>query len=207
MSHTPLVIGLTGGIGSGKSEVSRRFAALGVPVVDADEVAREVVQSGASALTAIADHFGKSVLTASGELDRARLREIIFSDPSAKLWLENLLHPLINSIIRSRLTHAAHAYVILASPLLLETQQHQLVDRVLVVDTDEALQLMRVSQRDSNNTAQIKAIMASQISRAERLARADDIIENSSDLSALDTAVQQLHQTYLSMASNRQLLE
>lgn len=199
--HKPtLVIGLTGGIGSGKSEVTRRFSNLGVTVVDADEIAREVVAPGQTALIEIAEKFGDDILTGAGELDRPKLRDIIFTDSSAKHWLENLLHPLINHIIRTRLRQTASAYVILSSPLLLETQQHQLVDRTLVIDTSEALQLARASQRDSTRTAQIKAIMLNQMARRDRLARADDIIHNLGNLSDVDVQVNQLHQHYLSLA-------
>lgn len=200
MRKPPLVIGLTGGIGSGKSEVTRRFSNFGITIVDADEIAREVVAPGQTALTEIAVHFGGDILTGAGELDRSKLRDIIFTDLSAKQWLENLLHPLINQIIRTRLTQAQSAYVILASPLLLETQQHKLVDRILVIDTSEALQLARASQRDNTRTAQIKAIILSQMARADRLARADDVIHNLGDLSDLDVQVNQLHQHYLSLA-------
>src|SRR5690606_4903338 len=189
MQSIPLVIGLTGGIGSGKSEVTRRFSNLGVAVVDADEIAREVVAPGQTALIEIAEKFGEDILTGAGELDRPKLRDIIFTDPTAKQWLENLLHPLINQIIRTRLTLAESTYVILSSPLLLETQQHQLVDRILVIDTSEALQLARASQRDNTRTARIKTIMLSQLARPERLARADDIIHNLGDLSDLDVQV------------------
>jgi dephospho-CoA kinase len=200
MRKSPLIIGLTGGIGSGKSEVTRRFAKLGICIVDADEVAREVVLPGQAALSEIAQHFGEDILTANGELDRAKLRNIIFDSPDEKRWLENLLHPLINQIIRTRLAQAESAYAILASPLLLETQQHTLVDRVLIIDTSEALQLARASKRDNSNSEQIKAIMASQISRTERLARADDIVHNLGVIDELDAQVQQLHQQYLSLA-------
>ena len=200
MHTSPLIIGLTGGIGSGKSEVTRRFAKLGICIVDADEIARDVVLPGQVALSEIAQHFGDDILTAKGELDRAKLRKIIFENPDEKRWLENLLHPLINQIIRTRLAQAESAYVILASPLLLETQQHALTDRVLIIDTSEALQLARAGKRDNAKSEQIKAIMASQISRADRLARADDVIHNLGAIEELDTQVQQLHQQYLSLA-------
>lgn len=200
MSRAPLIIGLTGGIGSGKSEATRRFAELGIAVVDADDIAREVVAPGQIALTKIADHFGADILTSTGELARSKLREIIFTDADAKCWLEDLLHPLINETIRARLIEAKSIYVILSSPLLLETRQHMLVDRILVIDTSEVLQLARASQRDNTEADQIKAIILSQIPRAERLARADDIIENFGDLNDLHTQIKQLHQNYLSLA-------
>lgn len=198
-----LTIGLTGGIGSGKSEVSRRFQALGIVVVDADEVARLVVEPQQPALTQIAVHFGEKILTADGVLDRAQLRAIIFANPDEKRWLENLLHPLINVLIRQQLAQANSPYALLSSPLLLETRQHELVDRVLVIDASEDLQLTRASSRDKNNIEQIKAIMATQLSREQRLARADDIIHNHGDLLELDVQVQELHQIYLAMAEAR----
>lgn len=203
--HTkPLVIGLTGGIGSGKSEVSRRFEALGITLVDADVIAREVVEPGSQALKAIQQHFGDHLILPDGSLDRASLRQLIFADDAAKSWLEQLLHPQINQLIRARLAAATSPYAILASPLLLETNQYQLVDRILVVDTSEALQVERASRRDSNQEAQIRAIMATQLSRSERCNRATDIIQNHGELAELDTQVAHLHQLYLELAAHRQ---
>ena len=196
----PLIIGLTGGIGSGKSEASRRFAERGVAVVDADVVAREVVEPGAPALIQIAAHFGSDILDADGHLNRSKLRAIIFSNPAEKQWLESLLHPIINTEIRYQLAKATSPYSILASPLLLETQQFQLVDRVLVIDTSEQLQLERATHRDKNNEAQIKAIMQTQLSRQERCARATDIINNHGSIDELDMQVEKLHQRYLELA-------
>jgi dephospho-CoA kinase len=198
----PLIIGLTGGIGSGKSEASRRFAERGVAVVDADVVAREVVEPGAPALIQIAAHFGSDILDADGNLNRSKLRAIIFSNPAEKQWLESLLHPIINTEIRYQLAKAKSPYSILASPLLLETQQFQLVDRVLVIDTSEQLQLERATQRDKNNEAQIKAIMQTQLSRQERCARATDIINNHGSIDELDAQVEELYQRYLDLAQS-----
>jgi len=195
------IVGLTGGIGSGKSEVTRRFAQLGIEVADADEIAREVVRPGEPALKEIREHFGEQVINEQGELDRTGVRDIIFSNPQEKIWLENCLHPRINQRIREKLAKASSPYAILASPLLLETSQHQLVDRILVVDTTEELQLERASKRDQKNRAQIQAIMATQIDRAQRLARAQDIIYNNGELGELDDQVARFHQTYLSMAT------
>ena len=198
----PLIIGLTGGIGSGKSEASRRFAERGVAVVDADVVAREVVEPGAPALIQIAAHFGSDILDADGHLNRSKLRAIIFSNPAEKQWLESLLHPIINTEIRYQLAKATSPYSILASPLLLETQQFQLVDRVLVIDTSEQLQLERATHRDKNNEAQIKAIMQTQLSRQERCARATDIINNHGSIDELDAQVEKLHQRYLDLTQS-----
>lgn len=197
-----LIIGLTGGIGSGKSEVSRRFQSLGIVVVDADEVARLVVEPGQPALAAIAEHFGGDILSRDGRLNRALLRKIIFSDPEEKRWLEGLLHPLINQEIRRQLASADSPYAILSSPLLLETRQHELVDRILVIDASEALQVARASSRDGNTIEQIEAIMATQLNREMRISKADDIIHNHGDLPELDQQVNALHQKYMALTAN-----
>lgn len=196
----PLIVGLTGGIGSGKSEVSARFAKLGIMIVDADVMAREVVEPGTDALTQISFHFGKEILNAGGSLNRSKLRETIFANAAEKQWLESLLHPIINASIRQQLANSTSVYSILASPLLLETQQFQLVNRILVVDTSEELQIKRASLRDKNNEAQIKAIMQTQLSRQDRCARADDIILNHGDIHELDEQIEKLHQSYLALA-------
>lgn len=201
-----LIIGLTGGIGSGKSLACSLFHDKGIDVIDADVVAREVVEPGTSALSTIAGHFGDAILQTSPaglqQLNRAKLRELIFADPKEKQWLEDLLHPLINQRIREQLGNSRSPYAILASPLLLETRQFQLVDRILVIDASEELQIDRASQRDTNNRNQIKAIMAAQLPRQERRARADDIIENHGSIAELQMQVDQLHQRYLSLAQS-----
>lgn len=200
MPDKKLIIGLTGGIGSGKSEVSLRFAALGIEIVDADLVARDLVMPGSDSLLAIADHFGPDILLPDGSLNRSHLRDIIFTDNAEKTWLENLLHPLINQRIRDLLSQSKGQYVILSSPLLLETEQYLLVNRVLVVDTSELLQVERASKRDAKQEAQIRAIMATQLSRAERCNRATDIIQNHGDLSELDEQIMRLHKLYVELA-------
>lgn len=205
MANNTFVVGVTGGIGSGKSEVCRRFIAKGITVVDADVVARMVVAPGTAALEEIRTHFGEGILLPATEnqqamLNRTKLRDIIFSDPKEKAWLEQLLHPLINQQIRTQLKAASEPYVILASPLLLETQQHLLTNRVLVIDTSEQLQIERASYRDASNEAQIKAIMETQLSRQDRCARANDIIQNHGTLDELDEQVDKLHQLYLELA-------
>lgn len=197
-----LVIGLTGGIGSGKSEVSCRFQALGIVVVDADEVARLVVEPGQPALADIAAHFGSHIVLADGHLNRALLRKIIFSQPEEKRWLESLLHPLINKEIRQQLADADSAYVMLSSPLLLETRQHELANRILIIDASEALQIARASSRDGNTSEQINAIMATQLNRETRISKADDIIHNHGDLLELDEQVNALHQKYMALAES-----
>lgn len=201
MRRSTVVIGLTGGIGSGKSEVSRRFAALGIDVIDADEEARAVVYKDSDALKQISNHFGNDILLPDGSLNRAQLRDIIFTNPHEKTWLEQLLHPLINTAIRTKLKNTSSPYAILSSPLLLETKQYELVDRILVVDTSEQLQLERASARDSNNTAQIKAIMSAQLSRQERCSRANDIIQNHGAIDELDKQIAKLHQLYSEIAA------
>ena len=173
-----LIIGLTGGIGSGKSLVAARFAELGVTVVNADTVAREVVAKGEPALEAIRAHFGEDIVLADGELDRRKLRGIIFNDPAQKKWLEDLLHPIIRLRIVEQLNAAKSEYAILESPLLLETDQHLLVEKIIVVDVDEATQIARASLRDGSDMAQIKKIIASQMPRAEKLEKADFVIDN-----------------------------
>jgi dephospho-CoA kinase len=203
MPDKKLIIGLTGGIGSGKSEVSRRFEKVGITLVDADVVARDVVLPGKPALESIRSHFGTDILLPDGSLNRAKLREIIFTDPAEKEWLEQLLHPVINQQIREQLALSASAYAMLSSPLLLETQQHLLVDRILVVDTSEMLQIERASKRDANQEEQIKAIMATQLSRAERCSRATDIIQNHGDITELDEQITKLHDLYLELTEQQ----
>ena len=199
MPTSTIIVGLTGGIGSGKSEVSRRFEQLGITVVDADVVAREVVNIGSVALSEISAYFGQDILNADGSLNRAQLRSRIFENSDEKRWLENFLHPIIRKEIVSQLAQSKTPYTILSSPLLLETKQNELVNRVLVVDATENMQLMRASARDENNKDQIQKIMATQISRTERRQKADDIIENRGDFNELDLAVKKLHTFYLQL--------
>jgi dephospho-CoA kinase len=194
------VIGLTGGIGSGKSVVGRYFSELGITVVDADRVAREVVEKGSSALENIAQHFGGDILLENGELNRAALRRIIFENPAEKVWLESLLHPLIRASTQEKLVAANGPYVVLESPLLLEMGQQTTVKRVLVVDVPEEVQIERACARDSNSRDQIRAIMASQITRKDRLAAADDVIDNSGSVEELRAKVEALHHFYLEIA-------
>lgn len=194
-----MIVGLTGGIGSGKSEVSRRFELLGIAVIDADIIAREVVAPGSEALTAIRAHFGQPILNHDNTLNRGKLRELIFENSEEKNWLENLLHPIIRTETITQLERSKSPYTILSSPLLLETTQHELVDRILVIDAHEDLQLARASARDANNTEQIKKIMAAQMQRSERCAQADDIIHNHGDIQELDVQINDLHNYYLDL--------
>jgi len=195
-----MIIGLTGGIGSGKTTVSNLFCELGVPIVDADIAAREVVEPGSPALKSIQSHFGKSVIYSDGRLNRQALRKKVFNNETERKWLEALLHPLIRQRLKLQLQQAQSDYVILSSPLLLETDQHQLTQRILVVDVPEALQQDRASARDENSREQIKAIMAAQMDRRTRRERANDIILNDSDTDVLAAKVLSLHQHYLELA-------
>jgi dephospho-CoA kinase len=195
------VLGLTGGIGSGKSVVAACFKKYGIKVVDADIAARKVVEPGMPALQTIAEHFGEQVLQADGTLDRAVLRSIVFNNEQQRQWLEQLLHPAIGEWIATELTSATSAYAILESPLLLETEQRKSTHRTLVVDVSKELQIERATARDDNSREQIEAIIAAQLPREERLARADDIIDNSGSLANLESAVKTLHQQYLKIAA------
>ena len=196
-----LVVGITGGIGSGKSAVSDRFAERGIDVVDADLASRAVVEPGRPALEAIRAHFGDAVISEDGTLDRAALRHKVFADPDERRWLEALLHPLIAEEIRSGIGAARSPYAILVSPLLFESGQVNMVSRVLVVDVPESLQISRTAVRDGNSEEQVRAIMAAQTDRQTRLARADDVIVNDGSLDDLDRQVDALHQRYLDLAA------
>lgn len=197
------IVGIAGGIGSGKTAASDYFEDLGLCVVDADFCARKPVEKGQPALNTIAQHFGEGILLASGELNRAKLREIIFANPEEKTWLENLLHPLIAQELQNQLQQANSDYVILVSPLLIESGQYQLCDRVLVVDVPEDLQMQRVQARDDNDIEQIKRIMQSQATREQRLAKADDVVVNDQSLEHLHQALAKLHQHYLQLAKEK----
>jgi dephospho-CoA kinase len=197
------IVGLTGGIGSGKTAVSDRFATKGICIVDADFCSRIVVEPDRPAFQAIKNHFGDAVISAQGDLDRVALRQIIFSNPAEKKWLETLLHPLIAEETFSQLLNAKSAYVILVSPLLIESQQHMICDRVLVVDVPEQLQINRTTERDNNNAEQVQRIMQSQATRETRLAHAHDVIENIHGLDHLDSEVEKLHSHYLELAHDK----
>jgi len=195
------IVGITGGIGSGKSAVTTLLEKYGITIADADIAARIIVQPGQPALTAIAQHFGQQILAADGTLDRAALRVKVFADDTARAWLEQLTHPLIGEEIRAQLQASRSPYTVLSSPLLLETRQRDLVDTIVVVDVPPEIQLARTVARDGNDEAQIKRIMAAQISRSERLAQADVVLDNSGGLAALEVAVEALHQKLLTRAA------
>lgn len=198
-----LVIGLTGGIGSGKSAASDYFSSLGITVVDADLASRTVVQPGKPTLNAIAQRFGGNMINADGSLHRAALRELVFSDKQALKALEAITHPAIRTELLNQLQQSQSPYTILVSPLLLETNQHQLADRVLLIDVEEQTQLDRTVQRDKVSRQQVEAIMAAQMPRQTRQSKADDILLNDGDLAALHGKLNTLHQTYLKLAKSR----
>ena len=198
------VVGLTGGIGSGKSTIAELFAELGVPVIDADLVARQVVEKGSPLLAEIAAHFGPEILLEDGALNRAALREKVFNHESEKQWLNQLLHPAIRHEMLQQLAAQRMPYCIFMVPLLIENKLTALCQRVLVVDVSEQTQMTRASKRDNNQLALIKNIMQSQVSRLERLQHADDVINNDADLSEslpqLKQKVLDLHHHYLQLA-------
>ena len=198
-SAQPWILGLTGGIGSGKSAAAEHFAALGVHVVDADQAARWVVEPGRPALSKITEHFGEHVLQADGQLNRGALRALIFSEPEQRRWLEALLHPLIREEITHNLAQAQSPYAILVSPLLIESGQYTTTQRVLVIDVPQALQIQRTLKRDNTSEEQVHAILKVQASREDRLRHADDILTNDRDLQALKTEVERLHHFYLTL--------
>jgi len=200
----PWVLGLTGGIGSGKSAVVQEFGRLGVHWVDADHAARWVVEPGRPALRMIAERFGETVLAPDGSLDRAKLRELVFREPAQRKWLEELLHPLIRQEVAEHLARATSPYAIMVSPLLVESGQYRQVDRVLVVDVPEALQLERAIRRDQSSEEQIRAILKAQASREERLRHADDVLVNDRDLAWLGAEVERLHNFYLTLRGGQE---
>ncbi|MEO5702424.1 MAG: dephospho-CoA kinase [Gammaproteobacteria bacterium] len=196
-----LKVGLTGGIGSGKSTVAQCFADSGVPVIEADAIARELVMPGMPALARIVVAFGADILTGAGVLDRARLRALIFRDAAQRASLEAILHPLIRAEMEARIGKLSGLYCVLCIPLLLETRQVHRIDRVLVVDAPHYLQYRRVMERDHTSTGEVAAILRAQIGFRERLAQADDIINNDQDLSHLRRQVDRLHLYYQKLAT------
>jgi dephospho-CoA kinase len=194
-------VGLTGGLGSGKTTVSRLFADLGVHVIDTDLLAREVVQPGKAALQALQHHFGEGILNADGSLNRADLRAHVFKHPEERLWLEALLHPLIQEAVKAQLSEKKGPYSLVVIPLLTENyrQSYPFLDRICVVDCEEALQLQRAIARDGIHAELAQQMIGSQPTRQDRLALADDVIVNNEDLSSLESQVMTLHQVYLSL--------
>jgi dephospho-CoA kinase len=203
MPNNPkLYVGLTGGIASGKSTVADFFAALGVPVVDTDIIAREVVAPGEPALDEIRAAFGDRVIAENGSLDRARLREIVFADDARRTELEGILHPRIRDAAFAQAATSTGPYVIIVVPLLFESPMRHAMDRILVVDCDEQTQLQRLTARDDESEAQARRIIAAQASREERLSIANDVIANQGNLRDTRNAVAALHQSYLELANS-----
>lgn len=196
----PLVVGLTGGIASGKTTVANWLAGFGVPVIDADVLARSLVLPGKPALKEVVVAFGEEVLNDAGQLDRARMRTLVFNNPEKRKQLEEILHPRIRQQMRQRVRALAAPYCILSVPLLIESGQQDLVDRVLVVDVPPTIQVARVQARDATDRETIEGILNAQANRAARRAAADDLIDNSGDLAELRAQVMVLHVRYLELA-------
>ena len=194
------VVGITGGIGSGKSAVTDHLETKGITVVDADKVARVVVEPGTSGLAAIAEHFGSDILLPDGSLDRAALRKVVFDNADERKVLEGITHPRIREEIARQLSEATSPYVVLASPLLLESGQNSFANYVVVVDVPESVQLSRTMARDDNSEQLVKSIMAAQLDRETRLSRADTSISNDGSLDELYTRVDDLHDDLLARA-------
>lgn len=192
-----LVIGLTGGIGSGKSVVAQLFADLSVPIIDTDLIAREITQVKQAAFNKIVEHFGHDILLANGTINRAALRKIVFANAKERHWLENLLHPLIQEQVSIQIEKSTAPYCIVVIPLLLEVEFYTSINRVLVVDAPTDIQIKRVMARDHISQSEVEAILKTQASREARSARAQDIINNEGDLSELLPQVEKLHEKYL----------
>ena len=193
------VVGITGGIGAGKSAVTDIFAEHGITVVDADIVAREVVEPGSKTLAELADAFGRDILLADGSLNRAKMRQLVFTDEQAKQTLNQIIHPAIRAELLLQLQQADSPYVILSAPLLLENSLEKYVNTVVVIDVPEQVQVTRASQRDTVSKEQIAAIMQSQCTREHRLKQADHVIDNSGDISLLPAQVAALHQSFIKL--------
>lgn len=194
------VVGLGGGIGSGKTTVGKLFEAKGISVIDADDLAREVVAIGSYGLAQISEHFGSDILQADGSLNRAKLRAIVFNKPEEKIWLEALTHPLIRQATLAAIENAQSPYAIYISPLLIETDRPDWIKRILIIDCPESTQVERTMARDNNSQSLVESIMANQATRQQRLAAADDVIENTGDEHTLRSQVDTLHHQYLEAA-------
>lgn len=199
----PYVVALSGGIASGKSTVTALFSQLGVPIIDADIIARQVVDKHSYALKQIVQRFGPSVLQPSGELDRSKLRQIIFNNLTERNWLNSVLHPIIQQESLRQIKHYQQPYVLWVVPLLIENNLHKLADRVAIINSDPALQLQRLIQRDNIDETLAKNMLSAQLSNQERLAYADDIIENNASMASLQRQVTALHQQYLQFAQRK----
>lgn len=198
-----LLVGLTGGIGSGKSVVAGLFESMGAGIIDTDLIARDLVAPGSPALYEISDHLGQSILTPDGNLNRRLMREMIFSNPTEKKWLENLLHPMIRETVRQKIQTLQSPYGIIVIPLLTEIKKegYDYLDRICVVDCDEVVQIQRTMERDDISESDAMSMLEAQATREERLKIADDVIENNGDLNDLRKKVDILHKQYLEMSS------
>ncbi|KLV06229.1 dephospho-CoA kinase [Photobacterium aquae] len=197
-----MVIGLTGGIGSGKTTVANLFAEYGIDIIDADVIARDVVAPGSAGLNAIKQKLGSDILLTDGQLNRSKLRDAIFNDSSLKSWLDNLLHPLIREKMQAEIIASTAPYCLLVVPLMVENNLQQMTDRLLVVDVSEEVQISRTTARDGVSAEQVVKILAAQASRQQRLDVADDVICNNGDGSNLREKTAQLHQYYLALAKS-----
>lgn len=197
-----LIIGLTGGIASGKTTVANLFAEYNIDIIDADVVAREVVAPNAPALAEISQHFGQSILQRDGSLNRAKLRELVFTNQQHKEWLNALLHPIIRQQVSVQLNNAASPYCLLVAPLLIENNMQAMVDIILVVDSAEQAQLERTITRDNSSEQQVRSIMSAQVSRQKRLSAADDVIKNIGTINDLTNDVKKLHHKYRTLAED-----
>ena len=195
-----LIIGLTGGIGSGKSVASDKFKSLGITIVDADVASRTVVEPGKPALKEIEDHFGSGIITAEGKLDRNNLREIIATDPEERKWLESVLHPKIGEQITKEISESTSVYTLFVAPLLLETNSQEMCSRVVVVDVPKDVQIQRTAKRDKVSPNQVEQMVAAQMKREKRLEKADDVLLNSGTIEDLEKQVEELHKKYIQMA-------
>jgi len=194
-----LIIGLTGGIGSGKSVASDKFKSLGITVVDADVASRTVVEPGKPALKEIEDHFNSGIITAEGKLDRNKLREIIATDPEERKWLESFLHPKIGEQITKEISESTSVYTLFVAPLLLETNSQERCARVVVVDVPKEVQILRTAKRDKVSPNQVEQMVAAQMEREKRLEKADDVLLNSGTIEDLEKQVEELHKKYMQM--------
>jgi len=195
-----LIIGLTGGIGSGKSVASDKFKSLGITIVDADVASRTVVEPGKPALKEIEDHFGSGIITAEGKLDRNNLREIIATDPEERKWLESVTHPKIGEQITKEISESTSVYTLFVAPLLLETNSQEMCSRVVVVDVPKDVQIRRTAKRDKVSPNQVEQMVAAQMEREKRLEKADDVLLNSGTIEDLEKQVEELHKKYIQMA-------
>ena len=195
-----LIIGLTGGIGSGKSVASDKFKSLGITVVDADVASRTVVESGKPALKEIVDHFGSEIINTDGNLNRSKLREIIANDSEKRKWLESVLHPKIGEQITKEISESTSVYTLFVAPLLLETNSQEMCSRIVVVDVPKDVQIERTAKRDKVSPNQVQQMIAAQMEREKRLEKADDVLLNNGTIEGLEKQVEELHKKYIQMA-------